>query len=112
MISGFRLAALAEPEALAVHLEDVDVVGQAVEDGAGQAFRAEDLGPLVEGQVRGDDHGSALITLGDDLEQQLGTGLRERDEAQFVDDEKIIRGEALLQALEPAVVDRLDQFVE
>ena len=53
--SGFGFAALAEPEALAVHLEDLDVVGQAVEDGAGQALRAEDLGPLVEGQVRGDD---------------------------------------------------------
>ena len=47
MISGFRLAALAEPEALAVHLEDVDVVGQAVEDGAGQAFRAEDCGSAL-----------------------------------------------------------------
>lgn len=31
-------AALAEPEALAVHLEYVDVVCQAVEDGTGQAL--------------------------------------------------------------------------
>ncbi len=47
--SGIALAALTEPEAFTVHLEDVDVVGQAVEDGARQALRAEDLGPFVEG---------------------------------------------------------------
>jgi hypothetical protein len=31
--SDFGVAALAEPEAFAVHLEDVDVVGQPIEDG-------------------------------------------------------------------------------
>jgi len=30
--------ALLEPEALAIHLEDMDVVGQAVEECAGEAF--------------------------------------------------------------------------
>jgi hypothetical protein len=50
--SGIALAALTEPEALTVHLEDVDVVGQAVEYGARQSLRAV-LGPFVEGQVRG-----------------------------------------------------------
>ena len=67
--SGVGCAALTEPEALAVHFEDVDVVGQAVEDGARQALRSEDLGPFVEGQVRGDDDRAALVALGDDLEQ-------------------------------------------
>ena len=43
--------ALLEPEALAVHLEDMDVMGQAVEERAGEAFRSEDLGPFIEGQV-------------------------------------------------------------
>ena len=38
--------ALLEPEALAVHLEDLDVMGQAVEERAGEAFRSKDLGPL------------------------------------------------------------------
>jgi hypothetical protein len=44
--------ALLEPEALAIHLEDMDVVCQAVEERAGEAFRTEDLGPFIEGQVR------------------------------------------------------------
>ncbi len=45
---GFGFALL-EPEALAVHLEDMDVMGQAVEERAGEAFRSKDLGPFIEG---------------------------------------------------------------
>ena len=36
-------AALAEPVAVAVHLKDVDVVGEAVEEGPGQVFRVSVL---------------------------------------------------------------------
>ena len=43
------LPALLEAEALPVHLQDMDMVGEAVEEGLGEAFRAKDLGPLVEG---------------------------------------------------------------
>ena len=42
------LAALIEAVALAVHLEDVDVVGEAVEQRPGEALGAEHLGPLVD----------------------------------------------------------------
>ncbi len=51
------------------------VVGQPVEDGAGQALCSEDLGPFVEGQVGRYDNRAALIALGDDLEEQLSAGL-------------------------------------
>ena len=44
-------AALLEAVAVAVHLQDVYVVGEPVEQGAGQPFRAEDFGPFLEGQV-------------------------------------------------------------
>ena len=46
--------ALLQTEAVAVHLEDVDVVSEAVEQSAGEPFRAEDFGPFGEGQVAGD----------------------------------------------------------
>ncbi len=52
-------AALFEAEAVAVHLEDVDVVGEAVELGSGEAFGAENLGPLGEGKVAGERGGWA-----------------------------------------------------
>jgi hypothetical protein len=45
--SGVGCAAVTEPEALAVHFEDVDVVGQAVEDGAGQAASRRALPPMT-----------------------------------------------------------------
>ena len=44
-------AALIEPIALAIHLEDMDVVGEAVEEGPGEPFRAEDFGLPVEGRL-------------------------------------------------------------
>ena len=69
-------AALAEAVAVAVHLEDVDVVGETVEQRPGEALGAEGLGPLVEGEVGGDQGGAAFVALGDRLEQQLGAGLR------------------------------------
>src|SRR5271168_932942 len=69
-------AALAvfEPEAVAIHLEDVNVVGETIEQRASEAFRGEHTGPLVERQVAGDDNGAALVALAEDFEQQLGAG--------------------------------------
>ena len=45
------LPAALQSVALAVHLQDVHVVGETVEQRSGEALRAEDLAPLVEGQV-------------------------------------------------------------
>ena len=70
----------------AVHFQDVDVVGQAVEERAGETFLAERGGPLVERQVGCNDGGAALIALTDQLEQQFRAGLGERDEAKLVND--------------------------
>ena len=53
-----------------------DVMGQPVEQRASQPFGAEDLGPFVEGQIRGHERRCLLVALGEDLEQQLGAGLR------------------------------------
>ena len=58
-LSGLWLAlaslALFEPVAVAVQFEDVDVVGQSVEQRTGQPLRSEHAGPLVEWQIAGDD---------------------------------------------------------
>ena len=56
-------AALIEAVAFAVHLEDVDVVCQPVQQRAGQALGAEGFGPLLEGQVRRDQGRSSLVAL-------------------------------------------------
>ena len=54
LVALVALAATGEAEALAIHLEDVDVVGQPVEQGAGEAFGSEHRCPFIEGQIAGD----------------------------------------------------------
>jgi hypothetical protein len=47
------LLALLEPIALAIHRQDVDVVGQTVEQRAGEPLGGKDAGPFVKGQIAG-----------------------------------------------------------
>ena len=88
-----RLPTLPEAVALSVHLQDVNAVSEAVQQGAGQPLRAEDLGPLVEGQIGGDQYRPSLVSLAEDLEEELSAGLGERYEAQLVDDEQFEPGQ-------------------
>ena len=45
---------MSEPEAVAVHLEDMDVMREAVEERAGEPLGAEYGRPLVERQIARD----------------------------------------------------------
>ena len=57
------LPALLEAEALSVQLQDMDMVGEAVEKGPSEPFRAKDFGPLIEGQVGSSQDRAAFIAL-------------------------------------------------
>src|SRR5690554_6943151 len=105
-------SAVGEAVAFAVHLEDADVVGQPVEKRAGQALRAECLGPFIEGQIAGDEGRSSLIALRDQFEQQLGAGLRQGHEAELVDDEKLVTGHLLLEAQQTALIAGLHHLAD
>ena len=78
------LPAVLEPIALPVHLQDVDMVSEAVEECSGKPFRAKYLGPLVERQVGCHQDQPSLVALTEHLEEQLGPGLGQRHKAQFV----------------------------
>ncbi len=41
-------------------------MGEAVEERAGEALAAEDLGPFIEGEVAGDEGGTAFVALGEE----------------------------------------------
>jgi len=58
--------ALLQPVAFAVHFQDMNVVRQAVEERAGEAFGAEDFGPLVGRQVRSDQDRATLVAQAED----------------------------------------------
>ena len=87
------MPAALEAVAVAVHHQDVQVVGEAVQQCPGEPFRAEDLGPLVEGKVGGDQDGAPFVALAEDLEEQFRTGGGQRHEAQLVDDEQLEAGQ-------------------
>jgi hypothetical protein len=54
---------------------------------------------------------ATLVALGDQLEQQLCAGLRQRHEAELVDDQELVAGHLLLQAQQPALVAGLHQLL-
>ena len=56
------MLALLEAVPLAVHLQDVHVVGEAVQQRAGQPFRPQHFGQLLKGQVAGHQRRATLVT--------------------------------------------------
>jgi hypothetical protein len=62
---------VSEPEAVAVHLEDMDVMREAVKERAGEPLGAEHGRPLVERQIARDQRAASLVALAEDLELDL-----------------------------------------
>lgn len=60
-----------EAVAVTVQAQDADVVGQPVEQRAGEPLRAANRGPILERQVRSHHGGASLVALREGLEQQL-----------------------------------------
>ena len=89
LLPAFWFSWARSPATVAVHLQDVDVVGETVQQRSGQALRPEHLGPFVEGQVGGDQDGAPLVALAEDLEEEFRAGGGQGDEAQFVDDQQV-----------------------
>ena len=83
------------------------MVGDAVEQGAGEALAGEDGGPFLEGQVRGDDCGAVFVAPAEDVEQQLASGLRQGHVSEFVDDQEADLGELGLEAEQSLLVARV-----
>ena len=61
-------SALIETIAVAIHFQDMDMVGEAIQQSSGQTFRAEYLRPLIERQVGGHQDRAPLVALAEDFE--------------------------------------------
>ncbi len=88
------------------------MVGEPVEERAGEPLGAEDLGRFIERQVRGHQDRAALVSLGEDLEEEFDAGLGERHEAEFVDDQEAVFRQLALEAQQTFFIPRLHQFVD
>ena len=78
-----------ESVAGAVDGEHLGVVEEPVEDGGGERFVAEGVGPFGDGLVGGDDRRAARVAAVDDLEDAVGVGAVELEVAGFVDDQQL-----------------------
>ena len=74
---GWHSGAVFEAPALVSGLDDFAVMGQPVEQRGRHLGVAEHAWPFAEGQVGGDDDGSALVEPADQMKEQLSTGLGE-----------------------------------
>ncbi len=86
---GFLYGAIFEPEAVIAGLEDVAMVGQAVEESGGHLGIAEDRGPFAEAQIGGADDTGALVELAQQVEQQGATRGTEGQIAELVEDDEV-----------------------
>jgi len=78
------LFGLAKAIALPVGLQDMDPMGEAVQQGAGEALGAKDLGPFLKGQVGGNHEAVVLVSPADHIKEQFSPCLREWDVSQFI----------------------------
>ena len=76
---------LPEPVAVALDVDDLAVVQQAVEDRGGDHGIPEEFLPVGEAFVGGDDGGAALVAVGDELEEQIRLAAVDGQVAHLVD---------------------------
>ena len=79
------------------------VVNEAVEDGVGEGRIADDLAPLLDRNLAGDDRRSALMAVLQDFEEIALFGLCERRQTPVVQDQELDAREAFEQAAIAAV---------
>jgi hypothetical protein len=69
--------------------DDMGAVREPVQQRGGHVGIAEDLGPVAEAEIRSDDHRSALVALGQNLEEQFRAFLGEGNVTEFIEDEQV-----------------------
>ena len=94
---------MAEAPALVAGVDDVRSVGEPVDDGLREPRVGEHLGPFPERQVGREDQAAAFVSLGEDLEDELGGTVGQRQIAQLVTDKKLGAGVAADDPFELAV---------
>ncbi len=88
-----RSGAVLEAPALVAGLDDVAVMGEAIEQRRGHLGIAEHARPFAEGEIGGDQDRGALVEPADEVKEKLAAGLGERQVAELVFvDESVLQG--------------------
>lgn len=81
-----RFPLLLEPVGFAADVDDVAVMLEPVEDGAGDnGITSKDAAPISKALVAGEDHAAFFVALADDLKEQVALQLVERQVADLGD---------------------------
>ena len=90
----FVLNLLFHPIAFTGDGDNFGVMEEPIEHGGSEGgIVVEDAGPLFEGLVGRENNGTMFIALADDLEEQVGTGLIDRQVTEFINDQEAWREE-------------------
>ena len=91
-VMGLFFSAVFHAEAVALDDDRLAMMEEAVEDGAGDGFVAEDGVPLMKGAVAGNDDAAAFVPGAEDLEEEIGALLADGEVADFVEAEEVGSG--------------------
>jgi hypothetical protein len=113
------VSAAFESPAVVAGFNDIAMMSEAIEQRRGHFGVAEYARPFTEGEIGGDDYRGALVEAADEVEQELATGLGERQIAEFIEDDEVHAGQMIGEASLPAVaglglqpIDEIDDVVE
>src|SRR5271165_932197 len=90
-----RSGAVLEAPALVPGLDDVAVMGEAIEQRRCHLWVSEHARPFAEGEIGGDQDRGALVEPADEVKEKLAAGLRERQVAELVEDDEVHAGEII-----------------
>ena len=98
MVSGVVVLggrALLPPHGSSFQGEGVSVVDEPVQDGVGECRVSHDPVPVLDGELAGDQRGPAAVAVLEDFEEVTTLGVRERSEAEVIENEELGLGEAV-----------------
>ena len=84
---GGAFSGFLESIAIPVDADELGAVNESVDEGDDAGSGGEDLGPLGEGLVGGEEDGSLQIASSHDLEQEVGVAVVVVEVADLIDDE-------------------------
>jgi hypothetical protein len=103
---------LAEAVAVSADVDDVTVVDEPIDQGRRHDLIAEDLAPVLEAFVAGQDRRRMFIASGEELEEEHRPGPRDGEIADLVDDHQAREHEGAEAVREPAAALGLFKRVE
>lgn len=87
------------------------MVSQAVQQSGRHAFSLEDLSPVAERKVAGDQQAATFVTIGEHLKQKFSSGSAERQVSEFIDDQQVVFVETLQHPIQSELLLSLFELI-